>query len=110
MASTRARMTDQMTAFDVGQMLLYAEKMDQNQEYGRKGARSRAAEQIPLVFDSPTLQDAVRRADPHLPSLLAMELNMVARRADWAARRAGFVAAVRDGHLVEAERRAAQDG
>ena len=108
MAATRELKTDETTAFDVGQMLLFAEKVDQNQQYGHKGARDRAAEQIPLVFDSPALQDAVRRGDPLLPSLLAMEMNLLARRGDWTARRDGFIGAVRDAHLAEAERRAAQ--
>lgn len=108
MTVTRQRKTDETTVFDVGQMLLFAEKLEQNQQYGREGARSRAAEQIPLAFDSPTLQDAVRSADPLLPSLLAMEMNLLARRGDWAARRADFVGAARDVHLAEAARRSAQ--
>ena len=109
MAAMRELKTDAMTAFDVGQMLLFAEKLDENQQqYGHKDARSRAAEQIPAAFDSPALQAAVRHADPLLPSLVAVEMNLLARRGDWAARRAGFVGAVRDAHLAEAERRAAQ--
>ena len=108
MGATRRRMTDETSTFDVGQMLLFAEKLEQNQQqYGRKDARSRAAEQIPLVFDSPSLQSAVRSADPQLPSLLAMHMNFLVQRTDWAARRSGFVGAVREAHLAEAERRAA---
>lgn len=107
-AEVRQRKTDEMSAFDVGQLLLFAEKLDLNQQYGRKGARSRAAAQIPLVFDSPTLQEAVLSADDLLPSYLAMCLNMLVRRGDWAERRVGFTGAVRDAHLAEAERRAAR--
>jgi len=108
MAAPRELKTDETTAFDVGQMLLFAEKVDQNQQYGHKGARDRAAGQIPLVFDSPILQGAVRSGDPLLASLLAMEMNLLARRGHWAARRAGFVGAVRDAHEAEAERRASR--
>ena len=107
MTTTRQRLTDGMTAFDVGQMLLFAEKLDQNHQYGHNDARSRAAEQIPLVCDSPALRNAVLSADPLLPSLLAIAMNMLARRADWATRRAGFVGATHDAHLAEAVRRAA---
>lgn len=108
MAGTRELKTDGATGFQFGQMLLLHEKVDQNREFGRKGAYQQAAAQIPLVFDSPALQDAVRRGDPLLPSLLAMELNMFTRRGDWEARRQRFVGPVRDAHLAEAERRAAQ--
>jgi hypothetical protein len=106
MAANGQQATGEFSEFDTHQLLLYAEGLEQHQELGRKGARSAAAAQIRPVFDSPTLQDAARRDDPELSSILSMVLNVATQREGWAARRDQFVGPERDAHRAEAERRA----
>jgi hypothetical protein len=97
--------TDEMSEFDVGQLLLFEEAIRRYQPaVGRRGARDRAVEEMPLVFDSETLGAAARSGDRLLPSYLAQELAWVAQRTDWGSRRQRIVGAVRDAHLAEAPR------
>jgi hypothetical protein len=95
-----------MSEFDLGQLLLFDEAVRQYQPIlGRRGACDRAVKEMPLGFDSETLDAAVRSGDPLLASYLAQELSWVAQRNDWSSRRQRFVGAARDAHLAEAERR-----
>lgn len=103
----RHRFTDEMSEFDMRQMLLLEEgTLHYRPLIGRAGARQRAPDEMPLVFDSPG-PEAARGIDPLLPSSLAMVLGGVARRGDWPARRLAFVGAARDAHIAEARRRVA---
>jgi hypothetical protein len=98
--------TDQLTQFDIHQLLLFEEGMARYTSiFGHKSARRRAAEEIPQVFDSATLQRAVLNQDPLLGSYLTVELSWVARRGDWPSRRKMFVKSARNGHRTEANRR-----
>jgi hypothetical protein len=100
------RQTDEISVFDMGQLLLFAEGIERHElQVGRAEARRRAFAEMHMVFDSPTLQAAVQRNDELLPSYLAQELSWVARRRDWPSRRQGFVREERDAHLAEAWRR-----
>jgi hypothetical protein len=100
------RSTDEFSEFDMRQLLLFEESVRQYQPMvGRRGARDRAAAEMPLIFDSEPLNAAVHNGDPLLPSYLAQHLAWVAQRSDWSSRQRGFVSAARDAHLVEAERR-----
>lgn len=102
------RFSDELSEFDMRQMLLLEEgTLRYRPVIGRAGARHRAADEMPLAFDLPSLERAARNADPLLASTLAMVLGGVASRSDWPARRRAFAGAVRDAHLVEARRRVA---
>lgn len=104
----RHRFTDEMSEFDMRQMLLLEEgTLRYRPLVGRVGARQRAADEMSLVFDSPALETAARGSDPLLPSLLAMVLGGVARRSDWTGRRLAFAGPARDIHITEAKRRVA---
>jgi hypothetical protein len=104
----RHRLSDEMSEFDMQQMLLLEEgTLRYRPLIGRAGARQRAVDEMPLVFDSPALETAARGGDPLLPSSLAMILGGVASRSDWSARRLAFAGAARDAHIAEARRRVA---
>jgi hypothetical protein len=104
----RHRFTDEMSEFDMRQMLLLEEgTLRCRPLIGRAGARQRAADEMPLVFDLPALETAARGSDPLLPSSLAMVLGWVASRSDWPARRLAFAGVARDAHIAEAWRRVA---
>ena len=103
----RHRFTDELSEFDMRQMLLLEEgTLRYRPLIGHAGARQRAADEMPLVFDSPGLETAARGNDPLLPSSLAMVLGWLASRSDWPARRLAFSGAIRDAHIAEARRRA----
>ena len=105
----RHRYTDELSDFDMRQMLLLEEQTLRLREtLGRNGARERAVNEVPLVFDLPVLEAAVRRCDPLLPSILATVLGGVSRRNDGATRREAFTGPARDAHITEARRRAAE--
>lgn len=70
-------------------------------------ARQRAAEEMPLVFDLPSLEAAVLDGSALLPSTLATLLGGLSRRSDWPARRKEFTRSAQDAHIAEARRRAA---
>ena len=102
----RKRRADQMSDFDIRQLLVFEEALTRYQAIlGRADARQRAAAGMPLVFDNPTWQAAVQNGDGLLPSYLASALSGVARRGDWPARRQLFDDLVRESHLAEARRR-----
>jgi len=104
----RQRFTDEMSEFDMRQMqLLEEETLRYRPLIGRAAARQRAAEELPLVFDSPALETAVRVSDPLLASTMAMVLGGVSSRSDWPERRLAFAGPARDAHIVEARRRVA---
>lgn len=104
--TTPGRITDDLSPFDIGQLLLFDELIRGFEPtYGRRAALTRAVSGMPLVFDLPSLTAAVRQGEQFLASLLAEVLNWVAARTDWAARRDGFTAAARAAHLSEAHRR-----
>jgi hypothetical protein len=97
------RLTDQMSDFDMRQLLVFEEALTRYQPlYGRAEARRRATGEIPLVFDMPTWQAAARSGDGLLPSYLAAALGGAAQRADWPSRRQLFDDQVRGRHLAEA--------
>ena len=107
----RRRYTDEMSEFDMRQMLLLEEgTLRLRPTLGRIGAREQAAYEMPLVFDSPVLEAAVRSGDPLLPSSLAVVLGGASSRKDWPGRRESFVGPVRDAHITEAQRRVAARG
>lgn len=98
-----------MSDFDMRQMLLLEEQTHRlRKTLGRKGAREQAMNKMPLVFDLPVLEAAVRRGDPLLPSTLATVLGGVSRRNDWPSRRESFTAPARHAHITEARQRAAE--
>ena len=102
------RFTDEMSEFDMRQMLLLEEEtLRYRPLIGRAGARQRAAEEMPLVFDSRALETAARVSDPLLASTLAMLLGGVSSRTDWPERRLAFAGLARDAHITEARRRVA---
>ncbi len=102
------RRTDEMSEFDMRQMLLLEEPtLRYRPLIGRAGARQRAADEMPLAFDLPALENAVRGSDPLLASSLAVVMGWVASRSDWPGRRLAFAGAARDAHIAEARRRAA---
>jgi len=106
---TRGRITDDLSSFDIGQLLLFDELVRGFEPtYGRRGALTRAISAVPLVFDMPSLTAAVEQGDEFLASLLAEVLSWVASRTDWAGRREGFTVAARASHLAEAQRRPAR--
>lgn len=100
------RSTDQMSEFDMRQLLVFEEALARHQPlYGRAEARRRAMAEMPLVFDTPAWQAAAHNGDSLLPSYLASALGGVAQRADWPSRRQVFNGAVRERHLAEARTR-----
>ncbi len=104
----RHRSTDEMSEFDIRQMLLFEEgTLRYRPLIGRAGARQRAADEMPLVFDSPALDTAARGSDPLFPSLLATVLSGVASRRDWPDRRLDFAGPARAAHVTEARHRVA---
>lgn len=105
---TRGRITDDLSSFDIGQLLLFDELVRGFEPtYGRRGALTRAVSGMPLVFDLPSLTAAAGQGEQFLASLLAEVLSWIASRADWAERREGFTAAAQAAHLAEAQRRRA---
>lgn len=105
---TPGRITDELSSFDIGQLLLFDELVRGFEPtYGRRAALTRAVSGMPLVFDLPSLTAAVGQGEQFLASLLAEVLSWVASRTDWATRRDGFTAGARAAHLAEAQRRLA---
>jgi hypothetical protein len=99
------RQTDALSQFDMRQLLLFGELVQRYQpRIGRKAALCQATDEMPLVFDSPTMMAAARKGDGLLPSYLAQELSWVSRRSDWVSRQESFVA-LRAAHIAEAELR-----
>lgn len=106
--TTRGRSTDQLSDFDMRQMLLLEEGLAHHQAaLGKADALRRAVGEIPLVFDLPKLDADARAGDPTLSSTLAMALSWVSQRGDWPDRRRAFTGPVRDAHVADARQRAA---
>lgn len=104
------RMTDEISGFDMGQLLVFEEGLERHEPMvGRAEGRRRAVAGMLLVFDSPTLQAAIQDSDDLLPSYLAQMLGWVAQRSDWPSRRQRFDGQARDAHLAEARRRQTTD-
>jgi len=62
------RSTDGMSQFDMRQLLLFDDLMRRYEPLiGRATARRRAADEMPLAFDSPTLETAARRVKRFSP-------------------------------------------
>jgi hypothetical protein len=102
------RSTDQLSDFDMRQMILLEEGLTRHQAaLGRTDALRQAAAEMPLVFDLPTLDADVRAGSPMLPSTLAMILGWVSQRSDWQDRRTAFTGPARDTHTAEARQRSA---
>lgn len=100
----RHRSTDELPEFDMRQLLLFDELVQRYQsQMGRAATRRRAADEMPLVFDSPAMEAAARRDDPLLPSFLAQQRSWVVRRSDWVQRKQLFTGPVRAVHMTEAE-------
>lgn len=98
----RKRYTDEMSEFDIRQMLLFEEGiLRYRPTLGRAAAREKAAQEMPLIFDSTGL-DA---PGPMYPSILASVLGGLSRRKDWPSRRQAFTGPARANHIVEAQRR-----
>ena len=77
MILVRRRSTDEVSEFDMKQLLLFEEVLHQHEAIiGPPDARSHTAAEMPQVFDSPTMQAAVGTGDPLLPSYLAQELGL----------------------------------
>jgi hypothetical protein len=92
-----------MSDFDMRQLLVSEEALARYQSlHGRAEARRRAAAEIPLVFDTPAWQAAVRSGDNLLPSYLAAAVGGVVRCGDWPSRRQLFDDQARGCHLAEA--------
>lgn len=110
--TARGRLTDQLSDFDMRQMLLLEEGLACHQAaLGKTDALWRAVGEIPLVFDLPALDADARAGNPTLPSTLAMVLSWVSQRGDWPDRRRAFTGPVRDAHVAEAcQRTAGQPG
>ena len=105
---TKPLRTDEISDFDMAQLLLFEEALHRHQsQFGRVDARNHAAAELVPVFDTEAWQIAANDGTGFLPSLLAGGLSMVDRRKDWPVRREGFSGPARTAHLAEAERREA---
>lgn len=106
--TARGKPTDQLSDFDIRQMLLLEEGLTRHQAaLGKTDALRRTVGEIPLVFDLPALDADARAGNPALPSTLAMVLSWASQRGDWPDRRRAFTGPVRDAHVADARRRTA---
>ncbi len=103
----KIRLTDEVSDFDMRQMLLLEERITLlRPAIGKAEARRRAAAEIPLAFGMPALDAAARADGPMLSSTLAMLLGGLSKRADRPDRREAFAGPARDAHVAEARQRA----
>lgn len=101
--------TDQVSEFDIKQLLIFDEALRRHQpSAGRRAARQMAAAELSLVFDLKPLERAARRGDPLLPSYLAQTLSQFAQRNDWPSWQQRFDGPAREAHAAEAKRRLEQ--